>query len=589
MQEHLEIIKGKGIKYSLKIIPENPFIKILDIRYENGSNLDSLALGSLMLLKDWGEGRTHSEALVNSSFPVKFGSSLKEVKKVEVVYAENRELEQPIKIYYINQNIRSLAKPSESFDQRFSSAANRRVFFSGKFGSGKTTFLNIYFQRRKDKYNVFRINPVHYSIASNEDIFKYIKADLLYQLLIRVTPETIEQRKESLIDRLSWEIYSNGFVKTLGRYAELISSLGKSISQSKAKALFATLHILVSLGKKVSENEINGEESENESITKFFNGLEIQEGGLLEYNSITRIIEFYLEIIKEEDKKENVLLIDDLDRLDPDHIFRILNIISAHFDSAVHSDLERDKFGFDKLIVVADRDNIEGIYKHRFGEEVDFEGYIEKLSGSSPHDFSNKEAMLEVIGEITDRIHDNPRTRDLYNDVWNVLNVMLESNVISIRELVKLNNLEIQDSRSVVRSETNSRDLFVTNVLIHYFSRIWKLHTLKRKFVVAKRKRIEAPFDFIQTMRMIPGLGKKISSSNKPNRYEIQVGKYSLDYDLLSVPSIEFYVAEIAEPSSGVVIESASPKLTEDELNWDFYIDIIILQIDRYTRESKFG
>jgi len=37
-------------------------------------------------------------------------------------------------------------------------------------------------------------------------------------------------------------------------------------------------------------------------------------------------------IQKSKEKRESVLILDDLDRIDPEHIFRILNIFSAHFD-----------------------------------------------------------------------------------------------------------------------------------------------------------------------------------------------------------------------------------------------------------------
>ena len=49
----------------------------------------------------------------------------------------------------------------------------------------------------------------------------------------------------------------------------------------------------------------------------------------------------FLEEIR--NKKKNVLVIDDLDRIDPEHIFRILNILSVHNN---HFDSE-NKFSFD--------------------------------------------------------------------------------------------------------------------------------------------------------------------------------------------------------------------------------------------------
>ena len=62
---------------------------------------------------------------------------------------------------------------------------------------------------------------------------------------------------------------------------------------------------------------------------------------------------------------------DDLDRLDPESIFRLLNIFSSFFDRN-----QKNKFGFDKIIIVADYENIKNIFHHKYGEETDFEGYM---------------------------------------------------------------------------------------------------------------------------------------------------------------------------------------------------------------------
>ena len=59
-----------------------------------------------------------------------------------------------------------------------------RIILSAKFGDGKTYFLN---QLRKskeleEKYQFITIYPVNYSVAKNEDIFEYIKCDIIMQL-----------------------------------------------------------------------------------------------------------------------------------------------------------------------------------------------------------------------------------------------------------------------------------------------------------------------------------------------------------------------------------------------------------------------
>ncbi len=80
-----------------------------------------------------------------------------------------------------------------------------------------------------------------------------------------------------------------------------------------------------------------------------------------------------------------ILVIDDLDRIDPEHIFRILNIFSAH------DKLGENKFGFIKVILVCDINNIKHIYHHFYGKNVDFFGYINKFYSSEVYEYSNKD------------------------------------------------------------------------------------------------------------------------------------------------------------------------------------------------------
>ena len=97
-------------------------------------------------------------------------------------------------------------------------------------------------------------------------------------------------------------------------------------------------------------------------------------GSIYEENSITHLISDILKQIKKNSSKKIILVIDDLDRLDPEHIFRLFNIFSSHFDAS-----DKNKFDFDKVIFVCDIENIEQIYQHKYGVNVDFSGYIDKF------------------------------------------------------------------------------------------------------------------------------------------------------------------------------------------------------------------
>src|SRR5690606_38625896 len=100
-----------------------------------------------------------------------------------------------------------------------------------------------------------------------------------------------------------------------------------------------------------------------------------------------------------DDCKETVLIIDDLDRVDPDHIFRILNVLSAQIDKVGTN----NKFGFDKIILVFDQCNVRNIFKNRYGANVDYVGYIDKFYSHVIFEFKNfvglKDAAIKLFNE----------------------------------------------------------------------------------------------------------------------------------------------------------------------------------------------
>ena len=59
-----------------------------------------------------------------------------------------------------------------------------RIILSAKSGDGKTYFLNqlLMDMELKEEYKFFTIYPVNYSISKNEDVFEYIKRDIILQL-----------------------------------------------------------------------------------------------------------------------------------------------------------------------------------------------------------------------------------------------------------------------------------------------------------------------------------------------------------------------------------------------------------------------
>ena len=59
---------------------------------------------------------------------------------------------------------------------------NPRTILTASFGNGKTTFLGQYTKKYKEEGEFITLHPVNYSCSTNEDVFEYIKRDILLQL-----------------------------------------------------------------------------------------------------------------------------------------------------------------------------------------------------------------------------------------------------------------------------------------------------------------------------------------------------------------------------------------------------------------------
>lgn len=96
----------------------------------------------------------------------------------------------------------------EDFDNFLELEGNSRIFFSGRFGIGKTYFLNSFFDINSEKYEVFHLYPVNYQINSNEDILNLIKYDILIELLNKdseiLQSNTVEGVKDNALLLYSW-------------------------------------------------------------------------------------------------------------------------------------------------------------------------------------------------------------------------------------------------------------------------------------------------------------------------------------------------------------------------------------------------
>lgn len=283
---------------------------------------------------------------------------------------------------------------NKKFASFLSNSTNERIIFSGKFGSGKTTFLKHFFEeesKERISYEVFRISPVSYSISVNEDIIEYIKYDLITELLVKTHIEILTA------DIPTYYFLSDKDIATIFRsILNVINTKGIDFKN------------ILAASKKLKEHLEERKRSVDEG-DKFVEFLETIEGrsGLFERDIITKTIETIFKRISNS-STSITLVVDDLDRVDPEHVFRILNVFSAHIDEDIYSKRGlKNKFGFDKIIFVCDYSNIESLFHNRFGKEADFNGYINKLYSRSIFDFNVQQEVVNYFKNLLFKMDKN--------------------------------------------------------------------------------------------------------------------------------------------------------------------------------------
>lgn len=279
--------------------------------------------------------------------------------------------------------------PIDILEQRFQSFLkrenNERIFFSGKFGAGKTKFLRSLFETNSAVYHLF---PVNYSVASNDDIFELLKFDIALELLQDTRKINFDKNEFSKSLKLQTFLYHDtpNIIQGLLKY---ISKIGKPLE--------IILNKLIEIEKSYKEF---AEYNEEERIVQFINDYKKLSSHSHE-DPITNLIKNKIENLT----TESILILDDLDRIDPEHLFRILNVFAAHFDKTGHG----NKFGFDKVILVADIDNIKNIFHHRYGTKSDFKGYIDKFHTNEIFKFSLRDEIQKVSENVCQSILFNSR------------------------------------------------------------------------------------------------------------------------------------------------------------------------------------
>lgn len=103
------------------------------------------------------------------------------------------------------------------------------------------------------------------------------------------------------------------------------------------------------------------------------------------------------------------------------------------------------------MILVCDIENIKRIYEHRYGKNVDFQGYINKFYSKSIYSFNNSRYIREALRDYLDELKYNDFSSDLkhyqlnsrngdgfYKTFLYLLQIFVEHRKLSLRSLKTL-------------------------------------------------------------------------------------------------------------------------------------------------------
>ena len=267
-----------------------------------------------------------------------------------------------------------------------------RVILSAKFGDGKTFFLDKFKEKCKENesspFEFITLYPVNYQVLENKDIFELIKHDVLLQMLQAGMIDV----NYNVTARMAFEFYVQSHFVSVGEsFLSMLTACGADDGVTKTLfAAFKSASWLKSLKKQV--DGVKKEVDQTELLDKYL--ALFDEKSVYENDIITKIIRDNIESYQKKNGKRVVLVIEDMDRLDPAHLFRIMNVFSAQMDygyrsmQPVDDTLVGNKFGVGNVVFVMHEKNTEAIFHHFYGEGADYEGYMSKFYNKDIFRFS---------------------------------------------------------------------------------------------------------------------------------------------------------------------------------------------------------
>lgn len=286
----------------------------------------------------------------------------------------------------ISQNI-------QDFKQVFENES--RIIFSARFGDGKSYFLKEFMKSYEDKKNDYyfiTLHPVNYVVEENRDVIEYIKRDILFQLIKDDRVYDFKEGYDKIFDAVC---NKESLLKLADFAASIIPVEGIKDVYEGLKGLTSTIR------KKYKVQDVL------HVADDYLNGFYGKMGSISECDAFTCLIQKSLM----QTKAKSVLIIEDLDRIDPAHLFRIMNVLSSQVDNPYYSEVPNgNKFGFDKIILVMDYEIARHLFHHFYGKEANYEGYMNKFLNTLPYSYSIKE---EAHRQVRQKILDICKTEEV--------------------------------------------------------------------------------------------------------------------------------------------------------------------------------
>ena len=369
-------------------------------------------------------------------------------------------------------------KELQAFDNHLKK--NDRVIFSAPFGDGKSYFLNQFQKDYKDDYVFITLYPVNYQVVENYDVFELIKRDILVQLIAN----GIFVSEDIVIPDGIYAYYYLLHSSNLNLEIEDLMPLTDVLNLDQTVVnKFLTATSIWNVLKKVKtgfdsyKQKFEENKTENK-IKQYLTAFGAGKGVIYEFDITSFLISSFIKNFKAKYPDRNIVLcVEDLDRLDPAHIFRILNILSAHVDRQFISfeeqekfSIRKNKFGFDKTVVVCDYNKLQALFLHFYGKEANFSGYISKFTSSNPFFYSFRQKVsqklidcIENLVHFDDDVLKNAlASRNSIVDKIHDLNIrQLEYIVLDVERDIKNGRIEFPDHSFMLAKNVPMIKVFV--------------------------------------------------------------------------------------------------------------------------------